>query len=54
MTVDTYPKWLPSGNKDAIERFDETPIPAVQEVKITFRSKDGSKPHQIGPAYLRK
>ncbi len=31
MTVDTYGKWLPSGNKEAIDRLDETPIAVAQE-----------------------
>jgi hypothetical protein len=32
MTVDTYGKWLPAGNKAAINKLDEIlPVAAVQE-----------------------
>jgi len=32
MTVDTYGKWLPSGNKNAVDRLDETlPKASAQE-----------------------
>jgi len=32
MTVDTYGKWLPTGNKNAIDRLDQTlPMVAAQE-----------------------
>ena len=38
MTVDTYGKWLPAGNKHAVDRLDETlPSNAVQEgQKVAF------------------
>lgn len=38
MTVDTYGKWLPAGNKKAVDRLDETlPSDAVQEgEKLAF------------------
>jgi integrase len=32
MTVDTYGKWLPAGNKNAVDRLDEgLPLPAAQK-----------------------
>lgn len=47
LTVDTYGKWLPKGDKDAVDSFDETRAPRDGNRMVTFGGGSGASAAQV-------
>src|SRR5438552_13508371 len=58
LTVDTYGKWLPKGDKGAVDSLDETPATRDGDRMVTFGGGSGAAAAQVadvedGPARNR-
>jgi len=41
LTVDTYGKWLPMGNKAAVNRLDDSDVPDAPAASVTDPNQPG-------------